>query len=95
MSKESVRQIKAAICSIEMALKCYKKEVRASGHNITWQESRQGKGLKQWATDLCISRAQHRGKLHAPSRWNREDQQSIMDRVEAELAQKAVQVQVA
>lgn len=56
--------ITVALRDTGTALAAFKREVRASGHNITWQEARQLAEMKRAATRLCILRARTRGRLH-------------------------------
>ena len=57
-------RITLALRDAGAALGTLKREVRASGHNITWQEARKLRDMKREATRLCILRARTRGRLH-------------------------------
>jgi len=60
----TVMLIKAEIRTIEKTLKGLKTAARASGHHITRQEAQVLSATKGWATQLCMARAEQRGRIH-------------------------------
>lgn len=56
--------ITIALREAAAALRAFKRQIRVSGHNVTWQEARELRDRKREATRLCILRARTRGRLH-------------------------------